>query len=157
MFLLFFLVWLLLSGAVNVHTCLWGLGVSALITWFCRCVLGYRWHLLGGSPRRIWALTRYFSNLVLEMLKAGWTVMRIIYARPNQIEPKLIWFDTPLQEKRYQAMLSDSITLTAGTITVQSAGGRMLVHTLDAPLAEGIEESGFQQRLEEMEADAWRQ
>ena len=157
MFLLFFLVWLLLSGAVNLHTCLWGLAVSALITWFCRKVLGYRWHVLWGSPRRVWALASYFTHLVLEMLKAGWIVMHIIYARPGKIEPKLIWFDAPLREKRYLAMLSDSITLTAGTITVRSADGRMLVHTLDAPLAEGIENSGFQQRLEKMEADAWRQ
>ena len=33
-------------------------------------------------------------------------------------------------------MLADSITLTAGTITVRAEDGRMLVHTLDTPLAE---------------------
>ena len=33
--------------------------------------------------------------------------------------------------------------------------GRMLVHTLDTPLAEGIEDSSFQQRLERMEAAQW--
>ena len=31
----------------------------------------------------------------------------------------------------------------------------MLVHALDAPLAEGIENSSFQQRLERMEAAQW--
>ena len=29
-FLLFFLLWLLLSGGVSLHACLWGLAVSAL-------------------------------------------------------------------------------------------------------------------------------
>ena len=46
MFLLFFLLWLLLSGGVSMHICLWGLAVSAVITWFCRRVLGYDWHIL---------------------------------------------------------------------------------------------------------------
>ena len=42
MFLLFFLLWLLLSGGISVHTCLWGVAVSALISWFCKRVLGYQ-------------------------------------------------------------------------------------------------------------------
>ena len=156
MFLLFFLVWLLLSGEVSVHTCLWGAVVSALITWFCRKKLDYRWHMLGGNPARVWALMGYFAHLLREMLKAGWVVMRVIYTRPERISPRLIWFDAPLREKRHLAMLSDSITLTAGTITVRAADGRLLVHTLDAPLAQGIEKSGFQQRLERMEAEPWK-
>ena len=119
MFLLFFLLWLLLSGGISVHTCLWGVAVSALISWFCKRVLGYQWLV----------------------------IMRIIYTRPRGIEPKLVWFHTPLKTDRRRAMLADSITLTAGTITVRAEDGRMLVHTLDTPLAEGIEDSSFQQRL----------
>lgn len=149
MFLLFFLLWLLLSGGISVHTCLWGVAVSALISWFCKRVLGYQWRVFCGSPSRIWAMARYFAHLLAEMLKAGLVIMRIIYTRPKGIEPKLVWFHTPLKTDRRRAMLADSITLTAGTITVRAEDGRMLVHTLDTPLAEGIEDSSFQQRLEE--------
>ena len=77
MFLLFFLLWLLLSGGVSVHTCLWGAAASALITWFCRRVLGYEWHILLGDPRRLWAMARYFAHLLVEMLKAGLVVVDI--------------------------------------------------------------------------------
>ena len=104
---------------------------------------------------RIWAMARYFAHLLAEMLKAGLVIMRIIYTRPKGIEPKLVWFHTPLKTDRRRAMLADSITLTAGTITVRAEDGRMLVHTLDTPLAEGIEDSSFQQRLERMEAAQW--
>ena len=100
-------------------------------------------------------MARYFAHLLVEMLKAGLVVMRLIYVRPKSIQPKLVWFRTPLETDRYKALLSDSITLTAGTITVRAKGGRMLVHALDAPLAEGIENSSFQQRLERMEASQW--
>ena len=102
-----------------------------------------------------WAMARYFAHLLVEMLKAGLVVMRLIYVRPKSIQPKLVWFRTPLETDRYKALLSDSITLTAGTITVLAEDGRMLVHALDAPLAEGIEDSSFQQRLERMEASQW--
>ena len=96
MFLLFFLLWLLLSGGISVHTCLWGVAVSALISWFCKRVLGYQWRVFCGSPSRIWAMARYFAHLLAEMLKAGLVIMRIIYTRPKGIEPKLVWFHTPL-------------------------------------------------------------
>ena len=134
---------------------LWGVAVSALISWFCKRVLGYQWRVFCGSPSRIWAMARYFAHLLAEMLKAGLVIMRIIYTRPKGIEPKLVWFHTPLKTDRRRAMLADSITLTAGTITVRAEDGRMLVHTLDTPLAEGIEDSSFQQRLERMEAAQW--
>ena len=77
MFLLFFLLWLLLSGGISVHTCLWGVAVSALISWFCKRVLGYQWRVFCGSPSRIWAMARYFAHLLAEMLKAGLVIMRI--------------------------------------------------------------------------------
>ena len=79
MFLLFFLLWLLLSGGISVHTCLWGVAVSALISWFCKRVLGYQWRVFCGSPSRIWAMARYFAHLLADMLKAGLVIMRIIY------------------------------------------------------------------------------
>ena len=115
MFLLFFLLWLLLSGGVDLHICLWGLAVSALLTGFCKRVLGYDWRPFFGSPARIWALARYFLHLLLEMLKAGLIIMKIIYTHPKEISPKLVWFRTPLRTDRHRAMLSDSITLTAAT------------------------------------------
>ena len=83
--------------------------------------------------------------------------MKIIYTHPKEISPKLVWFRTPLRTDRHRAMLSDSITLTAGTITVRSKDGRLLVHALDTPLAEGIEDTTFQQRLEKLEASQWKQ
>ena len=74
---------------------------------------------------------------------------------PKASSPSWCGSRTPLGTDRYKALLSDSITLTAGTITVLAEDGRMLVHALDAPLAEGIEDSSFQQRLERMEASQW--
>lgn len=118
---------------------------------FCHQVLGYRL-----SPRR----GTLGKGVVFEIpgasrggdAAAGFVVMRLIYTRGRKMEPKLIWFDTTLKTGLSQAILADSITLTAGTITVLAEDGRFLVHTLDKSLGEGIEDCEFQRRLEKLEA-----
>ena len=75
-------------------------------------------------------MARYFAHLLVEMLKAGLVVMRLIYVRPKSIQPKLVWFRTPLETDRYKALLSDSITLTAGTITVLAEGEKVFEQQL---------------------------
>lgn len=151
MFVLFFLLWILMAGELSMHTCLWGLAASALMTWFCRKVLDYRWKLGRKSFRSVWAFLRYICYLVAEMLKAGFVVMRLIYTRGRNMRPVLVYFDTPLRSDRLRALLANSITLTAGTITVAAEDGRFCVHALDASLAEGIEKSVFQEKLEKLE------
>lgn len=149
MFALFFLLWLLMTGELSLHACLWGAVVSAAMTWFCAKFLEYRVSL--PRPSRLWRWVRYLGYLLVEMLKAGFVVMRLVYTKGRNMRPMLIWFDTPLQEDRVRAILANSITLTAGTITVTATDGRFCVHTLDAPLAEEIEDCEFQRRLEKME------
>lgn len=151
MFVLFFLLWLLMAGEVSAHTCLWGLAASTLMTWFCRRVLDYRWRLGPRSLGRAWAFVRYIGTLVVEMLKAGFVVMRLIYTRGRNIRPVLVYFDTSLRSDGLRALLANSITLTAGTITVTAEDGRFCIHALDASLAEGIEKSAFQAKLEKLE------
>ena len=150
MFVLFFLLWLLMTGELSLHACLWGLVVSAVMTWFCWKFLDYRMEL--PRPGRLWGWVRYLAYLLKEMLKAGFVVMRLVYTRGRNMRPLLVWYSTPLQEDRARVILANSITLTAGTITVTAADGRFCVHALDASLAEGIEDSEFQRRLKKMEA-----
>lgn len=152
MFLLFFALWLLMAGEVTVSVCLWGGAASALLCWVCVRTLEIPLWLPKGSVGKLGAAVRYLGILIFEMLKAGWVVMRMVYTRGRDIHPKLIWFDTTLKTPLGQTVLADSITLTAGTITVLAEDGRFLVHTLDTSLAEGLEHSPFQQRLEKLEA-----
>jgi len=115
-------------------------------------VLGYRLSPRRGTLGKGLSFLKYLGHLVAEMLRAGFVVMRLIYTRGRKMEPKLIWFDTTLKTGLGQAILADSITLTAGTITVLAEDGRFLVHTLDKSLGEGIEDCEFQRRLEKLEA-----
>lgn len=150
MFVVFFALWLLMAGEVTVRVCLWGGAASALVCWFAAKALGCRLWPRRGSWRKLGAGAAYLAGLAVEMMKAGFAVMGLIYGG-KRLEPKLIWFDTPVRSSWGQAVLADSITLTAGTITVLAEDGRFLVHALDASLARGIEDSAFQRQLEKLE------
>lgn len=151
MFILFFALWLLMAGEVSPETCLWGAAAAALMHWFCRRMLQYRWRLPLARSGKIWEALKFLAYLVAEMLKAGFVVMKLIYRRGRDMKPELVWFDTTLKTDGARAMLANAITLTAGTITVDTEGGRFCVHTLDRSLAEGIENCEFQRRLERLE------
>lgn len=153
MFILFFLVWILLAGELTWSACLTGFAMALLLYMFCRQLMGY------APPRRLADFRRlgkqlcYLGYLIWEMLKAGFVVMRLIYTKGRRMEPLLVRFHTDLKSDQARAALADSITLTAGTITVEDQEGRLYVHALDRSLAEGIEDSEFQRRLRELERD----
>lgn len=72
----------------------------------------------------------YFVWLLKEIAKANWTVTRIILTPAMPIRQHL--FVTPLTQKTDlgQTIFANSITLTPGTITVETEPGHLLVHAL---------------------------
>lgn len=149
-FAAFFLLWLLMSGEVNAHVCLYGAAASAAMMVFCHRVLG--WSLGMRSPGKLIAWVRYGGYLLAEMMKSAWLVMKLVYTKCDEVEPRLVWFRTTLKSDAARAVLADSITLTPGTFTVLAEqDGRFCVHALDQSLAEGIEFCEFQRRLEKLE------
>ena len=151
LFLLFFVIWILLSGELSWWVCLSGAAVSLALYAFSVKLLGYtpRYDLL--ALRKLRKMLAYLCYLVAEMLKAGFVVMKLIYTRGRRMDPLLVRFDSGLESPGARAVLGNSITLTAGTITVEDRDGHLCVHTLDRPLAEGIENSDFQRLLLELE------
>lgn len=151
--ILLFGLWIFLSGKVDVETCVIGAAVcTALYILTCRT--------LGFSPagdlkalKKVGGAMLYLLYLIREMLWAGLAVMRLVYTRDRNMEPRLIWFQTDLMSQNARAALGDAITLTAGTITVSQEENLLCVHTLDASLAQGLEHSGFERRLQGLERD----
>lgn len=149
--LLLFLLWMLLAGQFDLEVLLTGAAVAVLGEFLAQKTLGYGSRWIFPTPRRVWGSVRYLARLLWEMLVAGIAVMRLIYARGREVEPLLVWFRTDLKTTGARASLADSITLTAGTITVEAENGRMCVHALDRSLAKGIEDTCFARQLQKLE------
>ncbi|BAK99068.1 putative transporter [Oscillibacter valericigenes Sjm18-20] len=151
MFILLFGLWILLSGKLGFEICVIGAAVSAALYLLACRTLGYSPAGDLRALKKVGGGILYLIYLVKEMLWAGLVVMRLIYTKGRNMEPRLIWFRTDLMSESARAALSDAITLTAGTITVSQKDDLLCVHALDTSLAKGLEHSEFERKLRKLE------
>lgn len=152
MFLILFGLWVIFNGKWTTEIALLGVAVSGLIYAFTCAFIGL-------SPRKELRYLRnagrglaYLWLLLREIFKANWQVLRLIWSPRMEVEPELHTFHTKVKSDFGKAILANSITLTPGTITVHVRDDLFMVHCLDRELADGLEDSEFEQRLEKMEA-----
>lgn len=152
MFLILFGLWVVFNGKWTTEIALLGVAVSGLIYAFTCAFIGL-------SPRKELRYLRnagrglaYLWLLLREIFKANWQVLRLIWSPRMEVEPELHTFHTKVKSDFGKAILANSITLTPGTITVHVRDDLFMVHCLDRELADGLDDSEFEQRLEKMEA-----
>jgi len=132
------ILWLLLSGIYTPMIIGLGFGSVLLVVFIIRRMDAQDDDRveLSLSPIR---LVKYLAWLMVEIAKANWNVTKIILAR--EIPKKQHLFSIPYTQKTdlAQVMFANSITLTAGTITVETEPDRFLIHALaysdDDPVA----------------------
>ncbi len=73
----------------------------------------------------------YFPWLLLEIWKSAFSVIKIIWQRKIEIEPVFEWIDAEGLEEIGEVVYSNSITLTPGTVTLDTNNNMLLVHALD--------------------------
>ena len=146
MALALFALWMLLEGRWTLEIVLTGIVLSALIYLFC-------WKFLDYSPRREWAVIRripragaYLFWLIGQIFVAGFMTMSRIWSG-REVKPHLVSFRTALRSDAAKVLLSQSITLTPGTLTVDQRDGRFLVHALDDAFTEGLQDSDMEKRI----------
>ena len=147
MYLLLYFFWLILNGRLTWEVALLGLAVVAAVGALAYVLFGY-------TPRREWRIVKkiplfmlYVFVLLWEILKANWAVLGFIVNEHRAIEPTLVRFTTSLKTRFGRFMLANSITLTPGTITVDTREDRFLVHCLDKDFGDGLEDSAMEKRI----------
>lgn len=156
MIVLFLILWFILNGRATWEIFFVGLAISLPVYWFFCHFLDYSPRKEVGYVRRIGFGIRYLFVLMAEIVKANFQVMKLILSSELEVEPKLVRFRTKLKKPTNLVALSNSITLTPGTITIEAKDGEFLVHALDKDFAEGIESSVFVEMLEENETKGSR-
>ena len=150
MFVLLFVLWVVFNGKLNLEIAAFGVVLSALVYGFCCAFLGYNPKKELRALRKLPQAGRYLGLVMTEIVKSNLALIRVVYSPRVEVKPKLVRFQTPLKDV-YKSVLSDSITLTPGTITVECDENRLTVHCLDESFADGIENTDFQKQLLEMQ------
>ena len=152
MYVLLFCFWLLLNGNVTLEIVLLGLAVTALMALLEYTLFGYTPKTEGMLLRKAPVFCAYIPVLMWEILKAGWAVSKVVLFRRYKVTPTLVTFRTDLKTEFGRFLLSNSITLTPGTITVQVKGDRLTVHCLDKSMLDTSDDGVFQRWIRKLEA-----
>ena len=154
MLLVLLALWILFNGRLTLEVFLFGLVLSSALTWFCWKFLDYSPKMEKGAYKLFPGVLGYLWLLICEIVKSNWTLLGYVYGRKKELKPKLVTFTTPLKSQFARNMLSNSITLTPGTITAMQEGQKLTVHCLDEAMAEGVEDQAFQRKLLALETKA---
>ena len=152
MFVVLFVLWVIFNGKLNWEIAAFGAALSALVYAFSCAFLGYSFKAEIKAVRKLPQYGRYLGLVFCEVIKSNLALIRVVYSPRVEVKPKLVKFTTPLKGA-YKAVLSDSITLTPGTITVECEEETLTVHSLDESFADGIENTDFQKQLLEMQQE----
>ena len=148
---LFFLVWVIFNGRLTLEIAIFGAAVTAVVFAFVCRFMDYSLQKEFRFYRMIPGVFQYLYHLVREIVAANLQVSRLILTRKETMEPVIVHVHTNLKTETARVILSNSITLTPGTITVSLTDQELLVHCLDKSLSEGMEDSVFVRLLQKME------
>lgn len=144
--------WFLLNGAFTWEIAILGAVFTALFLLLMHALFGY-------TLRKEWAIARtaffvlaWVPLILLEILKACFTVMKIILNKAVPVHPVLVELETELTSDFGRFLFANSITLTPGTITVRVEGGRYIVHCLSREMLDGVKDGAVYRMLKKMEA-----
>lgn len=153
MYLLYFLLWIIYNGNVTVEICLFGMVIAAAIFAFTCRFMDYSIEKEKQNLKKVFLFIRYVCVLVMEIVKANFTVIHMILSEEEEVEPALVNFTSDMQTPAGKALLANAITLTPGTITVSLEDSEYVVHCLDKELAMGMDHSDFVTLISELEED----
>ena len=141
-----FLLWLIFNGRITLEICLFGVVVTGLVYAFCVAVLGYH-------PRneRRGRYLQYGVTLVWEIVKANVQTMKVILSPKAAYRPAVVRLQVPLEEASSRVLLSNSITLTPGTVTIRQHEEEFLVLCLDKDGGEAIPDWNLVRILKKLE------
>lgn len=151
MYFVFLALWIIFNGSLTLEIFLFGVVIAAVIYAFVCKFMEFSIHKDILLWKRLFLMLRYLVILIVEIVKANVSAMKLLFSEQNEIEPVLIRFRTPLKTKAAKVVLANSITLTPGTITVSLEGDEFQVHCLDKTLTQGLSDGVFVKELEKME------
>lgn len=151
MYILFFLMWIIFNGKITWEIAGFGAVIAAVMYAFICKFMDYSIRRDILVMKKTIFILQYIAVLIWEIVKANWTVMKMILSVKKEKEPVLFRFKTGLKTRTARVVLANSITLTPGTITVSLEEDEYVVHCLDKSLAAGMEDSVFVRLLERME------
>ncbi len=132
MFLLYFLFWIIFNGAFTLEIAIFGVAISAGMYAFCCIFMGYSVKKDIAIIKKVPRFLYYIVILVWEIIKANAQMAKyIVIKQEYELKPVIFKYHTSLKTKVCRVLLSNSITLTPGTITISLKDDELIVNAID--------------------------
>ncbi len=153
LFIALFILWLIWNGRLTLEIIVIGLLLDAGLVWLLHRFMGYPLSLRRELKMAglIFPVIRYLWTLFVEIIKCNLNVSKMILNFKEEPEPVIVSFHTDVESETGQVVVSNSITLTPGTLTVDMDEGEYMVHCLDRTFSEGLDQSEFVDQVRDME------
>ena len=153
MYSFLFVFWFILNQKINIETACFGIILTLLIGLFMKALFDYDLKKDIIFLKKLPLFIKYLGILIIEIVKAAFTMIGIILNKNKKVEPTLISFHSGLNKTASNFILANSITLTPGTITVKNDGDELIVHCLDKSMLDTSENNPFIKYLKKLEKD----
>ncbi len=124
-----FCLWLIMSGVYLPLIIGFGVISSVLCIWII-----YRLDLVDKESitqqLRTGSSIRYLFWLTVEIGKADWAVAKVILAKQMPSQQRLILVPARQKSDLAKVLFANSITITPGTVTVETESDQLIVHAL---------------------------
>ena len=123
-------LWLLMSGLYKTLILCFGAVSVILVMYFTKRMAENDGYELK-SHLSVFNTVKYFGWLFREVVKSNWAVSKILLSRTIEVNQKFV--KTPVSQKSDLAkvLFANSITLTPGTVTVETEDQSFIVHALN--------------------------
>lgn len=121
-------IWLLLNNSIEPGHILLGL----ILGWAIPALTFHFWPEKVAIRKPV-ILFRYLTILLFDIVKANFTVARLILGNPNKLKPAFVRLPLDLTSDLAISILTNCITLTPGTLSAKLSADRsyLLVHALN--------------------------
>jgi len=139
--------WVLLSGKLDALHLSMGAVCAAAVTALTRPLLALPPRIGPGVDAPVAAglavrTLEFLAWLAAQIVVGSFQVARVVLHPRLPIDPRLIRLRPELPHPLAEVTLANSITLTPGTVTLDVAGGEVLVHALTQESARGLGKPG---------------
>lgn len=144
-----YIFWLVLSGHFTPGLMAFGAG-SVIAT----VALAARMRILDEEAHPVHLVGRavsYLPWIVWEIVKAAWTVAKIVLDPKLPISPAIVRVTATQKTPTGINIYANSITLTPGTITMKVTGDQLVVHAVTQEGADDLAGGGMDARVTQFE------
>lgn len=146
------LFFLMLAERVTLEAVLIGLGLSWLVMKLLNLKVAKDTVMPLYAPQLWLTWLHLISVLVKEIIVANFQVAKIVLSKTMNIEPKIYKFTTRLTDERLIVLLSNAITLTPGTMTVELDKSELTIHALNEGYFKALSDNPIEKILIRVEA-----